>query len=109
MHATTTTHSHHHRYEAGLRLGQRIAAIVAGGGQPFVGHNDAPLVSRNGAVSVMDLHGTRDNVCPANGTTSSDGWNYEPVDNVMKVWAAAHGCGQSTTTRHFGTDEDGKH
>jgi len=94
-------------YEVGLRLGHRVAAIVPGGGQPFVGHNDAPAVSRNGAVSVLDLHGSRDSVCPANGTTSVDGWNYEPVDNVMRVWAAGHGCTGSTSMKFFKTAEDG--
>lgn len=49
----------------------------------------------------MDLHGSRDRTCPANSTTSSDGWNYTPVDEVMKVWAQANGCtGTSTLTRY---------
>lgn len=94
-------------YEVGLRLGHRFAAIAPGGGTPFVGHNEAPQVSRNGAVSVIDLHGTTDRTCPANSTTSSDGWNYTPVDEVMQVWAKAHGCSASTKITHFRTDEDG--
>lgn len=96
------------RYEAGLRVGDRFAAIVPGGGTPFVGHNNAPPVSRNGAVSVMDLHGTSDRTCPANDTTSVDGWNYEPVDNVMKVWATAHGCSNSASMVKYNTAEDGE-
>lgn len=95
-------------YEAGRRLANRFAAIVPGGGTPFVGHNEAPPVSRDGAVSVMDLHGTRDRTCPANDTTSSDGWNYEPVDNVIKVWATAHGCTGTAKIVHFATPEDGQ-
>lgn len=73
-----------------------------------MGHNNAPAVSRNGAVSVMDLHGTRDTTCPANTTTSADGWNYEPVDNVMKVWASAHGCSGSSTITKYDTAYDGQ-
>eukprot|EP00035_Acanthoeca_spectabilis_P034246 m.27910 g.27910 ORF g.27910 m.27910 type:complete len:354 (+) comp6488_c0_seq1:84-1145(+) len=94
-------------YEAGYKLGHRFAAIAPGGGTPFVGHNNAPAVSRNGAVSVMDLHGTRDTTCPANTTTSADGWNYEPVDSVMKVWASAHGCSGSSTITKYDTAYDG--
>lgn len=64
-------------------------------------------MSRNGAVSVMDLHGTTDRTCPANTTTSSDGWNYEPVDKVMKVWAEAHGCSSPSSFVKYNTAEDG--
>jgi carbohydrate-binding DOMON domain-containing protein len=86
-----------HRYEAGLRVGHRFAAIAPGGGTPFVGHNNAPPVSRNGAVSVIDLHGTNDRTCPANTTTSSDGWNYTPV-------SLSHGCTHTHTHTHTRTN-----
>jgi len=56
----------------------------------------------------MDLHGTRDTTCPGNSTTSSDGWNYEPVDNVLKVWATAMGCSSTSTIKKYGTPEDGQ-
>lgn len=91
-------------YEVGMALGDRFAAIVPGGGQPFVGHNNAP---KKGLMSVMDLHGSNDRTCPANGTTSSDGWNYEPVDNVLKVWATAMGCSDVTSLKKYDTSFDG--
>jgi len=95
-------------YELGMALTSRFAALVPGGGQPFVGHNKPPPVGgSNGLLSVLDLHGTRDSTCPGNSTTSSDGWNYEPVDNVLTVWAEALGCSASRSLRKFDTPEDG--
>lgn len=95
-------------YEAGMALTSRFAAIVPGGGQAAVGHNNPPPTSRGGLVSVMDLHGTTDRVCPANSTVSNSGWNYEPVDNIMKVWATANGCSGVNTIKRFPTPNDGE-
>lgn len=83
-------------YELGMALTTRFAALVPGGGTPFIGHNNPPPITGN-HISVMDLHGTRDRTCPGNDTTSSDGWKYQPVDDVLKVWAAANGCSSTST------------
>jgi len=90
-------------FEIGMAVLERFAALVPGGGPPFVGHNDAPPTGTGGAISVMDLHGTSDRTCPGNSITSSDGWNYEPVDNVLKVWAAANGCSNTGTLKKYAT------
>lgn len=95
-------------FEIGMAVLERFAALVPGGGQPFVGHNDPPPTRQGGAISVMDLHGTSDRTCPGNSTTSSDGWNYEPIDNVLKVWAAANGCSNTGALKKYDTAEDGK-
>lgn len=95
-------------YEIGMSVLERFAAIVPGGGQPFVGHNNPPPTGKGGLISVLDLHGTRDRVCPGNDTTSSDGWNYEPVDNVLRVWAEANGCSNPGNIQKFNTNEDGE-
>lgn len=109
IHATGYSNGGIFTYTVGNRLGNRFASIVPGGGTPHSGHNNAPAVSRDGAVSVMDLHGITDRTCPANSTTSSDGWNYTPVDDVLKVWGSAHGCTSMSTVKHFTTPEDGKY
>eukprot|EP00039_Didymoeca_costata_P025105 m.12355 g.12355 ORF g.12355 m.12355 type:complete len:359 (+) comp4638_c0_seq1:402-1478(+) len=93
-------------YHVGRELNSRFAAVVPGGGTPFVGHNNPPNETK-GLISVLDLHGDADNICPANSTTSTDGWNYIPVDDVLKVWGTATGCVSMSTLRHFLTSEDG--
>ena len=95
-------------YELGLKLTSRFAALVPGGGQPFVGHNTAPPISTGGYLSVLDLHGTNDRTCPGNTTNSSDGWNYEPVDNVLTVWADALGCSSPASIKKYDKPEDGQ-
>ena len=51
-------------YELGMGVASRFASLVPGGGQPFVGHNNAPKVGKGGGyLSVLDLHGTKDKTC----------------------------------------------
>merc|ERR1712146_255264 len=43
----------------------------------------------------------------ANTTVSQEGWNYQPVDEVMRVWAAANGCSNEKVIKRWVTPEDG--
>lgn len=108
IHATGYSNGGQMAYQTGLSLAHRIASIVPGGGQPHVGHNTAPDISKTGYVSIMDLHGSRDRTCPANTTVSAEGWNYQPMDSVMEVWAKALNCKSPTATRYYPTAQDGK-
>lgn len=79
------------------RLANRIAATVPSAGTPHAAFGEGP-VSR--PVSVMDVHGKFDTICPANWTDpSTDGWYYEMVPIMCTLWSEADGC--QPTLEHY--------
>ena len=40
----------------------------------------------------MNVWGTNDRIIPADGSLSSDGYWYTPVDDVMDAWGSSQGC-----------------
>lgn len=70
----------------------RLAAIVPMAGTPHTGFGEGPFEA-SGPVSVMDVHGTNDVICPPNSTEPSrDGWYYEQVPIMCDIFSRADGC-----------------
>lgn len=76
-----------------------VAPIV---GLPLVKHTDVP--NNLGDLAVFHLHGTRDNVIPADGGNGG-GWLYESPDDVLTEYSVAANDG--TSMRPFPTPFDG--
>lgn len=97
-------------------IASRFAAISPVAGSPLVGFGAKPYV----AMPILEIHGSRDDIIPANtsgsyrgeigpdgSTVSSDGFYYEPVDRTMARFAAANGCEGDSGWRHYPTKFDG--
>lgn len=73
-------------------------AIVPFFGTPLLGYLAGPsmeLILQRTAyarTSLLALHDVNDTIIPWQGGRSTDGWIYEPLDKVVRSWAAAHGC-----------------
>ena len=52
-------------WQAGSSLANRLAAVSPGGGQPFVGFVNPPNLAGGARISLMDIHGEKDVICPA--------------------------------------------
>lgn len=99
-------------WELGKSLPYRFAAVSPGGGQPFVGFVEPPDLSRGHRISLFDVHGDIDTICPPFGGKSEDdpagefkncdGWLYASVSHGTRVWAEAHGC--SGGDKHYRTE-----
>ena len=89
----------------GARLAPRIAAVAPSAGTPHTGFGEAP--TSGSAISVMDIHGANDNICPANSTEpSADGWYYEQVPIMCRIFSEPDGCTGVET--HYPTTFDGQ-
>ena len=55
------------------QLSERVASAVPSAGTPHTGFGAAPAAR---PVSVMDVHGVNDNICPANWTEPSVRWGW---------------------------------
>jgi polyhydroxybutyrate depolymerase len=83
----------------------RLAAIAPSAGTPHTGFGEGPL-EESGPVSVMDVHGINDNICPANSTEPSvDGWYYEQVPIMCDIFTRADGC-DPEILEHYPTSFD---
>lgn len=81
----------------GATLSTRLAAIVPISATFTYHHADAP----NSAVAVLACSGSRDTVVPVNATqggvaVASDGWLYEPLNDVFQEWRSANKCTDRT-------------
>jgi polyhydroxybutyrate depolymerase len=72
----------------GCDLPDRFAAIAPVHGFLHIGFNCAPDVP----ISTMNVWGSKDRIVPADGSLSSDGFWYTPVNDVMDAWGSAQGC-----------------
>ena len=81
----------------------RLAAIAPSAGTPHTGFGESP---QSGPVSVMDVHGINDDICPANSTEPSvDGWYYEQVPIMCEIFSRADGC-DPEVLQHYPTSFD---
>ena len=85
----------------GCSLADRFAAIAPVHGFLAIGFNCAPDTT----ISIMNVWGTNDRIVPADGSLSSDGYWYTPVDDVMDAWGSAQGCDLDDTS--YSTVSDG--
>mmetsp|Transcript_2623 Transcript_2623/g.4177 ORF Transcript_2623/g.4177 Transcript_2623/m.4177 type:complete len:565 (+) Transcript_2623:59-1753(+) len=94
----------------GAELSHRLAAIApvsATFTHGFIGTPKYPM-------PIFDVVGSQDHTVPVNRTNnlsnyalSSDGWRYEPLENVFELWAQANLCPPDTSsTTHFPTPFD---
>lgn len=90
-------------FQMGASLSHRLAAIVPNAGAFHVGYVYSPAR----CLPVLDIHGTRDTVVPAN-TTRGGGWYYTTVDTNMRAFAQSCPQCSSSATRHFPTSFDGR-
>eukprot|EP00036_Acanthoecidae_sp_10tr_P010083 CAMPEP_0182919362 /NCGR_PEP_ID=MMETSP0105_2-20130417/2660_1 /TAXON_ID=81532 ORGANISM="Acanthoeca-like sp., Strain 10tr" /NCGR_SAMPLE_ID=MMETSP0105_2 /ASSEMBLY_ACC=CAM_ASM_000205 /LENGTH=437 /DNA_ID=CAMNT_0025056529 /DNA_START=172 /DNA_END=1485 /DNA_ORIENTATION=- len=89
-------------WQIGMSMANRFAAVSPGGGQPFIGFLEPPNLDGGHRISVMDVHGANDTVCPPYGGESHDdaeglfwdceGWLYTPVSTCTRTFAERHGC-----------------
>jgi polyhydroxybutyrate depolymerase len=77
----------------GCSLADRLAAIVPVHGTLHIGFDCAP----DAAIATMNVWGSNDNLVPPDGTLSTDGYWYTPVDQVIAAWSAAQGCDETDT------------
>lgn len=95
-------------------LASRIAAISPVAGSPLLGFGKSPAV----AMPIMEIHGSRDDIIPANltesyrgeigpnnSTVSSDGFYYEQVYLTMGRYTEFNGC--RGEVEHYPTRFDG--
>jgi len=90
-------------FQSGATMSTRLAAIVPVAGSMHVGYTQSP--SR--CLPVMDLHGSRDTVVPANNTRGG-GWYYAQVDTNLKAFANSCSQCSSSATRQWKTSRDGQ-
>jgi poly(3-hydroxybutyrate) depolymerase len=103
IHGTGLSNGGMMAYEVGTHLSTYFASIAPTASAPLLGFNVGPTEE---PVSILDFHGTADNIIPGNvsqsyrgnvaphgATFSSDGFYYTAIPDVMKVWAGVNKCG----------------
>jgi len=73
-------------HRLGCVLAYRFAAIAPVSGTLMIGYNCAPPMGAK--LSLMQVHGIHDRTIPIDGRSSSDGYFYTAVDDVVDLWAA---------------------
>jgi polyhydroxybutyrate depolymerase len=88
----------------GCDLSDRFAAIAPVAGTLAKGFACAPPSAPR--ISMLNIHGTQDDVVPFNGTPANDGFLYTPSSQVMAAWAAesSQNCDQAESS--FATSHD---
>lgn len=94
----------------------RFTAVAPVASSPLLGFGTSPRVP----VAMLEIHGSRDEIIPANvsgsyngevgpegSTVSSDGYYYEPVERSMERFASINKCGSPRDVRHYPTPYDG--
>jgi poly(3-hydroxybutyrate) depolymerase/CubicO group peptidase (beta-lactamase class C family) len=92
-------------HRLGCALPHRFAAIAPVAGTLAKGFNCAP--SSKQAVSMMNIHATRDRTVPYDGTPSSDGFLYTPTSEVLDLWATDSSQSCSAEATPYPTSKDG--
>ena len=92
-------------HRLGCDLSDRFAAIAPVAGTLAKGFNCAPPPAPK--ISMMNIHGTQDEVVPFDGTPANDGFLYTPSEQVMDLWAAEGSQGCESTAKAYPTSKDG--
>jgi polyhydroxybutyrate depolymerase len=74
-------------HRLGCDMADRFAAIAPASGTLARGFNCAPDASTS--ISVMHIHGREDTYVDVTGATSSDGYLYTALDDVLSLWASS--------------------
>jgi polyhydroxybutyrate depolymerase len=77
----------------GCSLAERLAAIAPVHGTLHIGFACIP----GAPIATMNVWGSNDNLVPPDGTLSTDGYWYTPVDQVIDAWGTAQGCDETDT------------
>lgn len=93
-------------HRLGCDRADRFAAIAPVGGTPARSFNCAPDTSN--PVSIIYLHGDRDQMCPADGSEGAAGHFSVPVDDMIDAWAGAESQGCDDSETPYPTSRDGK-
>ena len=89
----------------GCSIADRFAAIAPVGGTLALGFNCAPEASDS--ISIMNIHGRNDLYVDVTGTTSSDGYLYTAVADVLSLWANADSQSCDAEVTAYETAVDG--
>ena len=92
-------------HRLGCDMPDRFAAIAPVAGTPAKGFNCAP--GGSASISIMNLHGDQDGTYPADGSKSTSGWFYVPVDDVIDAWASTDSQGCDDAETPYPTSKDG--
>ena len=89
-------------HRLGCAMPDRFAAIAPVAGTLAKGFNCAP----EQPISLMHIHGDDDTYVRVDGKTSSDGYRYEAIDDVVHKWAGATSqhCAAESTPYTTSTD-----
>lgn len=93
-------------YQLGVSLADRLAAIAPVAGSFHKGFLQTPGMP----LPLLDVHSFEDEDVPANGSVSSDGWYFTPVQEIMSAWRQANGCAEehpAPRIQHWPTSLDG--
>lgn len=88
-------------YQLAAAMSSRIAAAAPVSGSFHKGFLQGPT----SAVPLIDIHGSKDTIIPANTSLSGDGYYFTTVADIFKVWGKANGC--SGNSFHYSTPYDG--
>ena len=92
-------------YRLAAELSDRIAAVV-----PVSGTMTTGIGQPKRPVSVLHFHGTADEYIPftgGRGSRSIFGTDYPPVEDTIRAWVRANGCGETPTTDVLSDGRDG--
>ncbi|MDH3475388.1 MAG: hypothetical protein OEM59_17040 [Rhodospirillales bacterium] len=92
-------------HRLGCNLAHRFAAIAPVSGTLSRGYNCAPPAGTK--LSLMHIHGLRDRVVPYDGRSSSDGFFYTAVADVVALWALSTSQGCAAVDTPYPTSADG--
>lgn len=92
-------------YRLAAELSGRIAAVA-----PVSGTMTTGIGQQKRPVSVLHFHGTADEFIPftgGRGSRSIFGTDYRPVEDTIRAWVQANGCGEAPTTDVLSDGRDG--
>jgi polyhydroxybutyrate depolymerase len=92
-------------HRLGCDMADRFAAIAPVSGTLARGFNCAPDAPTS--ISVMHIHGREDIYVDVTGATSSDGYLYTALDDVMTLWASADSQSCDAEVTPYETVADG--
>lgn len=92
-------------YRIAAELSDRIAAVA-----PVSGTMTSEIGQPQRPVSVVHFHGTADEFIPftgGRGKRSIFGTDYRPVEDTIRAWVRANGCGETPATDVLSGSGDG--
>ena len=92
-------------HRLGCAIPSRFAAIAPVSGTLMIGYNCAPPSGLK--LSLMQIHGVHDRTIPIDGRSSSDGYFYTAVDEVVDRWAADDSQDCESEDTPYPTSADG--